>query len=202
MRKRKIALLQVPEEERESYLRQNVISVEEELCYLTGQNLQNYLHDVGILQNFADLNRHTILKVIVENLGGKILDEINSIHNYIDLKYMILRKGSISAQKGEILVIPLNMKDGMLICKGKGNEDWNYSAPHGAGRLYPRSKCRELFTLEEYQMEMEGIYSSRISLGTLDEAPFVYKDYKEIMDCIEPSVEILQRITPIYNFKA
>lgn len=199
---RKIALQDIPEEDRENYLKQHVISIEENLCYLTGQNLLDYLHDVEILQEFADLNRHTILKTIAENLGGKILEEINSVHNYIDLKCNVLRKGSISAQKDEILVIPLNMKDGMLICKGKGNEDWNYSAPHGAGRLYPRNKCKELFTVEEYQMEMEGIYSSRIGLYTLDEAPFVYKDFKEIMDCIEPSVEILERIKPIYNFKA
>ncbi len=200
--KRKTLLENVVEEEKDDFLKQHVISIEENLCYLTGKNLLDYLHDIKILQDFADLNRHVILNVIVNNLGGKILSEINSVHNYIDLKNMILRKGAISAQKDEILVIPLNMKDGILICKGKGNEDWNYSAPHGAGRLYPRNKCKEIFSLEDYKMEMEGIYSSRISIGTLDEAPFVYKDFKEIMQCIEPSVEILERIKPIYNFKA
>ena len=144
--------------------------------------MQNYLHDVGIMQKFAVQNRQTILFNIVNN--------------------MILRKGAISAQKDELLIIPLNMRDGVLICRGKGNEDWNYSAPHGAGRLYSRSKAKELFSVEEYAKTMKGIFSTCISESTLDEAPFAYKNYEEIIKCIEPTVEIIERLIPIYNFKA
>ena len=115
---------------------------------------------------------------------------------------MILRKGAISAQNGQMLVIPLNMRDGLLLCRGKGNADWNYSAPHGAGRLYSRSKAKEIFTVEEYAEQMKGIYSTCINESTLDEAPFAYKDYQEIMRCVEPTVEIVDRFIPIFNFKA
>ena len=115
---------------------------------------------------------------------------------------MILRKGAISAEKDQTLVIPLNMRDGLLLCKGKGNEEWNCSAPHGAGRLYSRSKAKEIFTVKEYEKQMKGIYSTCINENTLDEAPFAYKDYTEIVECIEPTVEILDRLVPIFNFKA
>ena len=115
---------------------------------------------------------------------------------------MILRKGAISAQDGQLLVIPLNMRDGLLLCKGKGNAEWNYSAPHGAGRLYSRSKAKETFTVEEYAKQMKGVFSTCINESTIDEAPFVYKDYQEIMECVEPTVEILDRLIPIFNFKA
>ena len=195
-------LKEIEPTKREKWLREHPISVIEDLCYLEGKDMEDYLHDIKIMQKFADENRHTMLRVIVKNMGGKILEEINSIHNYIDTENMILRKGAISAKKDELLVIPMNMKDGILICKGKGNPDWNNSAPHGAGRLYPRSKVKELFSVEEYAMEMEGIYSTCINESTLDEAPFVYKNCKEIIECIEPTVEILDQIYPIYNFKA
>ena len=143
-----------------------------------------------------------MLNKIVDCFGGSICDEIHSVHNYIDVENKILRKGAISANKGESLVIPLNMRDGILICRGKGNKDWNYSAPHGAGRLYSRSKAKELFTVEEYAESMRGIFSSCISQATLDEAPFVYKDFAEIEHCITPTVIIEDRMKPVYNFKA
>ena len=187
---------------RESWLKDNKISINKDLCYLTNEDMECYLHDVSIMQKFANDNRMKVLQIIVSAMGGEILEHINSIHNYIDTEKMILRKGAISAQSGEILVIPLNMRDGLLLCKGKGNEDWNYSAPHGAGRLYSRSKAKEMFTVEEYANQMEGIFSTCINKSTIDEAPFVYKDYKEIMECIEPTVEILDRLIPIFNFKA
>ncbi|MBQ8425821.1 MAG: RtcB family protein [Clostridia bacterium] len=195
-------MTEVPKEEHDKWLKKNQIHVNQQLCYLEGNDLKDYLHDIDIIQKFADANRHTMLSVITKNLKGKILEEINSIHNYIDVKNSILRKGAISAQKGEVLVIPLNMKDGMLICTGKGNPDWNYSAPHGAGRLYSRSEAKELISLEDYQKIMEGICAPGLGYSTIDESPFAYKDYKEIMECIEPTVEINKRLIPIFNFKA
>lgn len=192
----------IPPKERENWIKTHKISIDKDLCYLTGIDMQNYLHDVGIMQKFAVQNRQTILFNIVNNMNGTVIDKLTSTHNYIDLNNMILRKGAISAQKDELLVIPLNMRDGVLICRGKGNEDWNYSAPHGAGRLYSRSKAKELFSVEEYAKTMKGIFSTCISESTLDEAPFAYKNYEEIIKCIEPTVEIIERLIPIYNFKA
>ena len=162
----------------------------------------DYLHDIAIMQEFAAANRKAILSVIVDSMNGHSFDEINSIHNYIDVQNKILRKGAISAQDNELLVIPLNMRDGILICKGRGNSDWNYSAPHGAGRLYSRSAAKSTFSVDEYKEAMAGIYTTCINESTLDEAPFVYKDFKEIMECIDPTVEIIDRLTPIFNFKA
>ena len=187
---------------REEWLKSNKISINKDLCYLTGEDMKAYLHDVAIMQKFANDNRMEMLSKITMVMGGKILDHINSIHNYIDTENMILRKGAISAQDGQLLVIPLNMRDGLLLCKGKGNPEWNYSAPHGAGRLYSRSKAKETFTVEEYEKQMKGIFSTCINESTIDEAPFVYKDYQEIMECVEPTVEILDRLIPIFNFKA
>ena len=187
---------------REDWLKNNKIYVEKDLCYLMGQDMDDYLHDVEIMQRFAVDNRNMMLRSIISHMGGKILGRISSTHNYIDTRNMILRKGAISAEEGEYLIIPLNMRDGLLICKGKGNYDWNQSAPHGAGRLYSRSKAKELFTVEEYAEEMNGIFSTCINDSTLDEAPFAYKDYKEIMECIEPTVDIVERLIPIFNFKA
>lgn len=195
-------LQKIEPEKREEWLKANRISVDKDLCYLTGQDMNDYLHDVNVMQNFANQNRYTILQTILSAMHGKMTRHINSIHNYIDIEHMILRKGAISAQKDEILVIPLNMRDGMLICKGKGNPDWNFSAPHGAGRLYSRSAAKSRFTVEEYAESMKGIFTTCVNESTLDEAPFVYKNYEEIMECIKPTVDILERITPIYNFKA
>lgn len=187
---------------RETWLKENKISVTRELCYLTGQDMQDYLHDVAIMQQFAELNRYIMLKFIAIAMHGDFYSHIRSVHNYIDIEAGILRKGAISAKKDEILVIPLNMRDGMLICKGKGNPEWNFSAPHGAGRLYSRSKARELFSVDEFAKSMQGIFTTCVSENTLDESPFAYKNYEEIMQCIEPTVEIIRRIKPIYNFKA
>lgn len=173
-----------------------------DLAYLQGAQMDDYLHDIEILQEFAVRNRRKMLDEIIVHMNGTELDRITSTHNYIDTGDLILRKGAISARSGEKLVIPLNMRDGVLVCIGKGNPEWNYSAPHGAGRLYSRSKAKELFTLDEYAEQMQGIYSTCINESTIDEAPFVYKDWEEIMRCVAPTVEIVERLRPIYNFKA
>lgn len=193
---------EIPPTERQEWIAKNKVSVNRDLSYLTGQDMEDYLHDVAIMQQFANDNRFAMLSAITKAMSGTIREHINSIHNYIDTENMILRKGAISAQSGQLLVIPLNMRDGLLLCRGKGNADWNYSAPHGAGRLYSRSKAKEIFTVEEYAEQMQGIYSTCINESTLDEAPFAYKDYQEIMECVEPTVEIVDRFIPIFNFKA
>lgn len=172
------------------------------LCYLTGEHMEMYLHDLYIMTEFAEHNRERMLNVICEKMGLKILESIVSTHNYIEKGTRILRKGAISAKEGEKLVIPLNMRDGILVCTGKGNEDWNFSAPHGAGRLYSRSEAKRIFSVEEYIDSMDGIFTTCVNSGTLDEAPFVYKDYQEIMEAIKDTVEINKRLKPIYNFKA
>ena len=178
------------------------VHMNDDLCFLMGADMENYLHDVAVMQKFARDNRAEILKAIIKAMGGKITNQISSVHNYIDTENMYLRKGAIAAKAGELLVIPLNMKDGLLVCRGKGNPEWNFSAPHGAGRLYSRSQAKELFTVDEYAAEMAGIFSTCVNESTLDEAPFVYKNYEEIMECVEPTVEILERLIPIFNFKA
>lgn len=174
----------------------------DDLAYLEGEDLENYLHDCDILNAFAAANRRRIIGRIVAAMGGRIKNEFDTIHNYVDPSSRILRKGAVSAEAGKLLTIPLNMRDGVLVCRGKGNPDWNHSAPHGAGRLYSRRAAKKLFTVEEYAKTMEGIYTTCISHGTLDEAPFAYKDMREIMELIEPTVEILERLEPVYNFKA
>jgi RNA-splicing ligase RtcB len=174
----------------------------DDLAYLEGEDLENYLHDCAILNAFAVANRQVILSRIVAAMGGRIEEEFDTVHNYIDTGSRILRKGAVSAEAGKLLAIPLNMRDGVLVCRGKGNPDWNHSAPHGAGRLYSRKAAKRAFTVEEYAKSMEGIFTTCIGLDTLDEAPFAYKDMREIMECIEPTVEILERLEPVYNFKA
>lgn len=201
---RRIALQDVEPKLREQWLKDNIVKLDRDLAYLTGQDRQDYLDDLHIMQMFAADNRNSIVNMIVEKMGGRILEKIESVHNYIDFNHStpILRKGAISANYGERLVIPLNMRDGILICRGKGNAEWNYSAPHGAGRLYSRGEAKRRFTVEEYSKSMEGIYTTCVNEYTLDEAPFVYKDWFEIAYCIEPTVEIIDRLLPIYNFKA
>jgi RNA-splicing ligase RtcB len=177
--------------------------IQKDLRYLTGQDKDNYLHDMHIAQNYADLNRRIMASRIMRGMKWDDLAfGFTTTHNYIDFSGNVLRKGAVSAKSGELLLIPLNMRDGLLVCKGKGNPEWNYSAPHGAGRLYSRSEARKQFTVEEYAEEMKGIFSTCINRSTIDEAPFAYKDYKEIMECIEPTVDILDRLIPIFNFKA
>lgn len=193
----------IPKQDREAYIKSNSAQkVPKGLAYLSGDLMEMYLHDMKIAQKYAEINRRTIISVIVQAMNGYQMGKIESVHNYIDMDSMTLRKGAISAQDGEYCVIPMNMRDGVLICNGKGNEDWNCSAPHGAGRLYSRSKAKELFTVDEYAKSMDGIYTTCVSQDTLDEAPFVYKDMNEIMDCIKPTVKVIDRLAPIYNFKA
>ena len=173
-----------------------------DLCYLYGSFMDDYLHDVDICQKFAERNRAKMAEIILERTGMVAIDAFQTIHNYIDVAEMILRKGSVSAKDGEKLLIPINMRDGSLICIGKGNEDWNYSAPHGAGRLMSRSAAFERLTMAEYEAEMAGIYSTCVVPDTLDESPMAYKSMDEIVENIEPTAEIACRIKPIYNFKA
>ncbi|MCL2556431.1 MAG: RtcB family protein [Firmicutes bacterium] len=200
------AMQSISEKDRESWLKDNKqkIAIDKDIAYLVGDLMQDYLYDMNIMQEFAVANRKAMLETIVDKMGGRIASQITSTHNYIDMRYneIILRKGAISARDGEELVIPLNMRDGLLLCIGKGNSDWNYSAPHGAGRLYSRSKAKNILSLDDYKTAMKGIFSTCINQDTLDEAPFAYKDYKEIMELIEPTVKIKERLIPIYNFKA
>jgi len=172
------------------------------LAYLEGPLFDDYLHDMAIIQRFADLNRRAMVKELQKRVKFKIVEQFTTIHNYIDLDSMILRKGSISAKVGERALIPMNMRDGSLICVGKGNADWNYSAPHGAGRLMSRTAAKESITLSQYEKSMKGIYSSTINKSTIDESPFAYKPMEEIMANIAETAEIVKSIRPLYNFKA
>jgi len=172
------------------------------MAYLEGELLGDYLHDMNIVQQYADLNRRTIVKELEKRVNFKIDKQFTTVHNYIDLDTMILRKGAISAKQGEHVVIPMNMRDGSVVCIGKGNEDWNCSAPHGAGRLLSRGITKESYTLTQYEEAMEGIYSSSISKRTIDEAPFAYKPMDEIISKIGDTVDIVRTIKPLYNFKA
>jgi RNA-splicing ligase RtcB len=172
------------------------------LAYLTGSLFDDYLHDMAIIQNYADLNRKAIVRELEKRVKFKIAEQFTTTHNYIDLDTMILRKGAISAQKGERVLIPLNMRDGSLICIGKGNEDWNFSAPHGAGRIMSRSEAKASVTLSEFQKSMKGIYSTSINKSTIDESPFAYKAIEEITANIGDTAEVVNRIRPLYNFKA
>lgn len=173
-----------------------------DLCYLYGSFMEDYLHDIDICQKFAERNRTKMAEIILEKCGLVAVESFQTVHNYIDINEMILRKGSVSAKEGEKLLIPINMRDGALICVGKGNEDWNFSAPHGAGRLMSRSSAMERLTMEEFQREMEGIYSTSVTEKTLDESPMAYKNMDEIVENIEPTAEIIKKIKPIYNFKS
>ena len=171
------------------------------LC-LEGELFDAYIHDMRIMQRFADLNRHAMVDDILQGLGLHAADRFTTVHNYIDMEHMILRKGAVSAQKGEKLLIPLNMRDGSLICIGKGNASWNCSAPHGAGRLMSRTKAKKTLSMEEFHSQMEGIYSTTVTENTLDESPMAYKRLEDIVDNINPTVKIAKRILPIYNFKS
>ena len=176
--------------------------VPKELAYVEGQLFEDYIHDMRIVQKFAVLNRKAMTDVILNGLGLTKLEEFTTIHNYIDTDTMILRKGAVSARMGEKLLIPINMRDGSLICVGKGNEDWNCSAPHGAGRLMSRKDAFANLSMEEYEAQMQGIYTSCVNKATLDEAPMAYKPMDDIIANIGPTAEIIERIKPVYNFKA
>lgn len=176
--------------------------VPEDLCWLYGSFLGDYLHDVEICQRFACRNREIMAETILERTGMSKEEAFHTIHNYIDTNEMILRKGAIAAHKGERVLIPINMRDGSVIAVGKGNPEWNYSAPHGAGRIMSRGKAKETLSLEEYRASMEGIYTTSVNESTLDEAPMVYKSLDDILDVINEAVDIVDIITPVYNFKA
>ena len=173
-----------------------------ELAYLTGADRDSYLHDMAIMQRYAALNRRTIRDCILDGLKLHEAEFFTTVHNYIDLEHGILRKGSVSARAGERLLIPLNMRDGAMICVGLGNDDWNQSAPHGAGRLFSRSQAESSFTLSAFKKSMEGIYTSTVSKDTLDECPMAYKDPRTIIAAIGDTVRIEKQIRPIYNFKS
>lgn len=176
--------------------------VPEDLCWLYGSFLGDYLHDVEICQRFACRNREIMAETILEMTGMSKEEAFHTIHNYIDTNEMILRKGAIAAHKGERVLIPINMRDGSVIAVGKGNPEWNYSAPHGAGRIMSRGKAKETLSLEEYRASMEGIYTTSVNESTLDEAPMVYKSLDDILDVINEAVDIVDIIKPVYNFKA
>ena len=174
----------------------------DDLCYIEGQDMEDYLHDMDMLRQWSYLNHITISQVIAQNCGWKYSAEISSIHNYVDTEHKIVRKGAISAYEGELGIIPLNMRDGSLIVEGKGNEKWNCSLPHGAGRILSRSEARRTLNLVDYEKSMEGIYTTSVCSSTIDEAPDAYKPAELIEQAIEDNAEIIEHIYPIYNFKA
>lgn len=173
-----------------------------ELCYLYSSFMDDYLYDINICQQFAKRNREKMAEILLEKTQLTGYESFQTIHNYIDVDEMILRKGSVSAKNGEKLLIPINMRDGSLICIGKGNSDWNNSAPHGAGRLMSRATAFEKLTMEEYKAQMKGIYTTCVNSSTLDESPMAYKNMDEIIKNIQPTAQIVAHIKPIYNFKA
>ena len=184
---------------------QVITSVPKDLAYVSGYLFDDYINDMKIMQKFAALNRKAMIDTISIGLRIKkedLIEQFTTIHNYIDIENMILRKGAVSAKKGEKLLIPINMRDGSLVCIGKGNEDWNCSAPHGAGRVMSRMKAKRQLSMEEFKAQMSGIYSTTVSKETLDEAPMAYKTMDDIVNNINPTAHIEKIIKPIFNFKA
>ena len=172
------------------------------LCYVSGDDFKHYIHDMEICQKFAKRNRELIARTILERTGLHVLRAFHTMHNYIDVDEMILRKGSIQAHKDQLVLIPINMRDGSILGTGKGNADWNYSAPHGAGRIMSRTKAKESISIEDYKQAMSGIYSTSVNISTIDEAPMAYKSMDEIIETIKDTVNIVDILKPIYNFKA
>ncbi|MCL2813691.1 MAG: RtcB family protein [Oscillospiraceae bacterium] len=181
---------------------QTAIPVPKDLAYVESFLFDDYIHDMKIIQRFAVLNRKAMVDTILAGLRLSPVEQFTTVHNYIDTNSMILRKGAVSAKEGEKLLIPINMRDGSLICVGKGNPDWNCSAPHGAGRLMSRAKAFNELSMKQYKSEMNGIYSTCVVPDTLDESPMAYKSMEEIVSQIDPAVKIIDRIKPLYNFKA
>ncbi len=174
----------------------------EDLCFVYGQYLEDYLFDVEICQRFARRSREKMAEILTERCGLTAADAFHTVHNYIDTEEMILRKGAIAAHKGERVLIPINMRDGSVLAVGKGNPEWNYSAPHGAGRIMSRTEAKARLDLEEYRREMAGIYTTSVSESTIDEAPMAYKSLEDIVGVIGETVDIIEVLKPIYNFKA
>lgn len=177
-------------------------TIPEDLCFVYGQYLEDYLHDVEICQRFAKRSRELMAEIILERTGLMGTGSFHTIHNYIDTDEMILRKGSIAAHARERVLIPINMRDGSILAVGKGNPEWNFSAPHGAGRIMSRTKAKESLDIEEYKQAMEGIYTSSVNENTIDEAPMAYKSLGDIIDVIRESVDVIEVLKPIFNFKA
>lgn len=177
-------------------------SMPDDLCYLSGKYLEDYLHDVEICQRFARRSREKMAEVILKRTQMSGGESFHTIHNYIDTEEMILRKGAIAAHKNEKVLIPINMRDGSVLAVGKGNPEWNYSAPHGAGRIMSRTKAKMSLSMDEYKSEMAGVYTTSVNESTLDEAPMAYKSLEDIIDVIRESVYVIDIMKPIYNFKA
>ena len=177
-------------------------SVPKALAYVEGSLFDDYIYDMKIVQKFAELNRQAMMDEILKAMKLHPEEQFTTIHNYIDTDAMILRKGAVSAQAGEQLLIPINMRDGSLVCVGRGNDDWNCSAPHGAGRLMSRAQAKESFTVSEFKKQMEGIYTTSVGKDTLDECPMAYKGMQDILDNIGPTADVVSIIKPVYNFKA
>lgn len=177
--------------------------INKDLAYIEGQDLLDYLHDMKLCQDYAMLNRFVIADTIMKHMGWEVREEqFTTIHNYIDIENKIIRKGSISAREGEWVIIPMNMRDGSLLCRGKGNRDWLWSAPHGAGRIMSRAQAMKNLSVDDFEKSMYGIYSTSVCKETLDEAPMVYKPYETIMNDIKDTVEVVSVLKPLYNFKA
>lgn len=193
-------IAQAVRELREKYA--SIEKVPEDLCYLEGAHRDDYLHDMKICQEYAIKNREEIARRIVDYLGIQPINKFHTVHNYIDFEDNIIRKGAIRCNKGEKVIIPLNMRDGSIIGIGKGNEDWNCSGPHGAGRLMSRSKAREAISMDDFKCAMDGIYTTSVNESTLDESPMAYKDANEIIELVKDTIDIVDVIKPIYNFKA
>ena len=189
---------QVLEKLKEGY---GTLDIPEDLCWLYGDALNDYLHDIEICQKYAMRNRELIAYMIMEKTSLIAYDSFHTIHNYIDIDEMILRKGAIRARDGEKVLIPMNMKDGSIIGIGKGNREWNYSAPHGAGRILSRKQAKEMLDIKEYKKSMEGIYTTSISLDTLDEAPQAYKSVEDILDIVKETIDVIEVLKPVYNYK-
>lgn len=183
-------------------LKASTTTIPKELAYVSGQLFDDYIHDMAVVQRYARYNQVAMMDEILRYIDAHEIDEFVTVHNYIDPVDMTLRKGAVSAHKGERLLIPINMRDGSLICVGKGNPDWNYSAPHGAGRLMSRSEARKKFTVDEFTESMNGIYTTSVGNETLDECPMAYKPMESIVNNIKDTVKIEKIIRPIYNFKA
>ncbi|WKT75141.1 RtcB family protein [Lysinibacillus fusiformis] len=177
-------------------------AVPKELAYLEGEYFHDYIHDMKIAQQFAQMNRWTIAETIATHMDWQLIDTFDTIHNYIETETMTLRKGAVRANKGEMLVIPMNMRDGSLICIGKGNADWNHSAPHGAGRMYSRRAAKKALNMEDFKETMQGVWTTSVNEETLDEAPMAYKPMAEITSVIGETVDIIKVVKPVYNFKA
>jgi RNA-splicing ligase RtcB len=180
----------------------SAVSMPRDLAYVSGGDFDDYIHDMKLIQRFAVLNRQAMAEVILRGMGWDEAERFTTIHNYIDTDMMILRKGAVSAKKGERLLIPVNMRDGSLICEGKSNAEWNFSAPHGAGRLMSRKAALKNLSMEEYTNGMKGIFTTSVNRHTLDESPMAYKSMDDIVRFIGPTAEITAHIRPLYNFKA